>query len=248
MKFSVSIVSMFKDNYSYILQCLITGRTAVVDPAEPEKVVKVLQAPLDAILTTHHHNDHSAGNSIMKQLYPECIVYGGDDRIPALTHKLKDKETFKLGELNIKTLFTSGHTTGSISYYVSDKSGNGCVFTGDTLFIGGCGRFFEGTGQDMYNSLINTLSNLPDDTRVYCGHEYTKNNLEFASNVEPLNKELKAKLEWSVYQECTVPSTIGDEKLYNPFMRVNEKMLQTNLNEFDPVELMIKLRMMKNKF
>jgi hydroxyacylglutathione hydrolase len=131
-------VQIFKDNYSYIIQCTTTGLTAIVDPAEPEKVIKALESDIPSqLLTTHHHADHSMGNKRIKKVYSDIRVFGGDDRIPGLNIKLKHNDVFNLGELEIKALITAGHTTGHVCYYAKSKAGHGAVFTGDTLFIGG---------------------------------------------------------------------------------------------------------------
>jgi hydroxyacylglutathione hydrolase len=162
---------------------------------------------------------------------------------------LKNNDVFQIGSLQVKALSTPGHTTGSVSYYVVDPdSDEKAVFTGDTLFIAGSGRFFEGTGKDMYYSLIEQLGSLPRETKVYCGHEYTVSNLKFAASVEPNNIPLAEKLKWAHSKSITVPSTIEDEFRTNPFMRVYEASIQSALGVTDPIQAMDLLREMKNKF
>jgi hydroxyacylglutathione hydrolase len=243
-------IPIFRDNYSYLLQCSRSNLSAVVDPAEPQKVIEFLgNVEPQYLLTTHHHADHSGGNQKICDRYPSIKVYGGDRRIPRLNETVEHGKPFHLGELVITPLFTPGHTLGSVSYFVQDPiTLENVVFTGDTLFIGGCGRFFEGTPTDMYKSLIEILGALPEDTKVYCGHEYTYSNLLFAQSVEPNNPDLAKKLQWSQGNSCTVPSTIGEEFKTNPFMRVHQSTLQKHLNESDPVQLMKLLRELKNKF
>lgn len=124
-------------------------------------------------------------------------MYGGDDRIGALTDKVKQDDEIRLGKLTIRCLFTPCHTTGHICYYIDSANGERAVFTGDTLFSAGCGRFFEGNATDMTAALIGKLSLLPNDTNVYCGHEYTLQNLAFAKHVEPNNQEIVKKIEWA---------------------------------------------------
>ncbi|CAG8482364.1 7634_t:CDS:2 [Diversispora eburnea] len=221
--------------------------TKEVEPAKILPVVKQQGVTLKHLITTHHHHDHSGGNEKLVSLLPGLIVYGSDDRIPALTHAVKDGEEFKIGNISAKALFTVCHTSGSVSYYLQDKDDK-AVFTGDTLFIGGCGKFFEGTAEQMHNSLINVLGNLPQDTKVYCGHEYTASNLRFAETIEPENKFLKEKSHWVSKNPQTVPSTIGDELKFNPFMRVNEDSVKKATEQKDPVEVMRVLREMKNNF
>ncbi|KAJ3414800.1 hypothetical protein HDV05_006047 [Chytridiales sp. JEL 0842] len=245
------------DNYAYLLLTNPAAKTcAAVDPAEPDKVLKAAEEKgwtVDTILTAtlDHHHDHSGGNEDIVKMLPAGVpVYGGDDRIPAMTIKVTDKQTFKLGELEVTPLYTLCHTLGSVSYYVTDSKGNKAVFTGDTLFIAGCGRFFEGTPEQMHHSLNAVLGSLPDDTKVYVGHEYTTSNLKFAAHVEPENVDIKAKLEWCKSNPITVPGTIGEEKKINPFMRVGVAgVVKKVLGEgAGAVEVMGKLREMKNNF
>ncbi|KAI8900762.1 hydroxyacyl glutathione hydrolase [Globomyces pollinis-pini] len=246
----VTPISIFKDNYSYLLQCTKTNTSAIVDPAVPKSVLEAIGTiKPNALFTTHHHYDHSAGNQLIAQTLPGITVYGGDDRIPELTVKLSHKQSFKLGELDVTALVTPGHTMGSVSYYVVDPSTNeSVVFTGDTLFIGGCGRFFEGTKENMFESLISILGTLPDSTKVYCGHEYTTSNLQFGISVEPNNQSIQNKLKWSQTVDQTIPSTIEDEKKTNVFMRVNEPELLDKFKQPNGIELMGLLREMKNNF
>ncbi|KAJ3275241.1 hypothetical protein HDV01_000968 [Terramyces sp. JEL0728] len=232
----VTPIPIFNDNYAYLLHCTKTNLSALVDPAEPIPA-----------MAAHHHNDHAGGNAKVVQQYPGIKVYAADERVKEMT--IKASSPFKLGNLNITPLITPGHTTGSVSYFVEDSEGKEkVVFTGDTLFVGGCGRFFEGTKQDMYNSLIKTIGSLPKDTLVYCGHEYTKANLKFALSVDPTNQKLKSKYDWSQQNKCTVPSTLQDEWETNPFMRVEQPSVQNTVGVTDPVELMGTLRDLKNNF
>ncbi|KAJ3191286.1 hypothetical protein HK101_007915 [Irineochytrium annulatum] len=248
-------VPVLADNYAYLLLTDAGAKQcAAVDPAEPEKLLQAAKKEgwtITSILTTHHHADHAGGNEDFVKLVPGTIVYGGDERIGALTNPVQDRKSFQLGKLKVEPMYTICHTSGSVSYYVTDpESSKKVVFTGDTLFVGGCGRFFEGTPEQMHNSLNKVLGSLPDDTEVYCGHEYTTSNLKFAASVEPHNPDVAAKLAWSQATNCTVPSTIGAEKKFNPFMRVdNEDVVKaTEVGKQDPVAVMGKLREMKNNF
>lgn len=174
-----------------------TKDAAIVDPVDPELVLKTVgeqSVQLKAILTTHHHWDHAGGNQKLVSKYPGPLkVYGGDDRIGGLTDKVKQDDVLQLGNLSIRCLFTPCHTSGHICYYI-DTADEKAVFTGDTLFSGGCGRFFEGTAAQMYDALIKKLSQLPDETNVYCGHEYTLQNLSFGKHVEPKNQDILSKI------------------------------------------------------
>lgn len=180
------------------------------------------------------------------------VVYGGDERIGALTNLVKDDDQFQIGKLNVKCLFTPCHTSGHICYYIEAPNGERAVFTGDTLFQGGCGRFFEGTADQMYTALYDKLGQLPDDTKVFCGHEYTLQNLAYASYVEPHNQNILKRIEWAKLKRAenapTVPSTIAEEKLWNPFMRVHEKSVQIHVRLNDPIKTMAAIRKEKNDF
>lgn len=201
-------------------------------------------------MTTHHHWDHAGGNpEMMKKFHNKLICYGGSSQVESVTHLLKGGEIIKLGELNIRALSTTGHTMDHISYYVDDEDDR-AVFTGDCLFSSGCGRFFEGTPENMW-AAFSKLLQLPDDTKVYFGHEYTLANLRFAQSIEPNNKEIEAKLQWAKSSEYTTPSTIESEKLTNPFLRVNlpevARLIDSNPNS-SVTDVLGKLRKMKDLF
>lgn len=177
-----------------------------MDPEAVLGAVEKFGVNLTTVLTTHHHWDHAGGNvklvNQFAKLEPnvKLAVYGGDDRIGALTNKIGQDDTLSIGELRIKCLFTPCHTTGHICYYVEAPFGKRCVFTGDTLFLAGCGRFFEGTADQMYSALIEKLSALPDDSLVFCGHEYSLQNLAFAQQIEPNNVNVQKKVQWAKKQ------------------------------------------------
>lgn len=188
----------------------------------------------------------------MKLFRNKLEIYGGDDRILELTNKIKDHDRFNIGTLYVTCIETPCHTSGHICYYVRSTADDKCVFTGDTLFQGGCGRFFEGTAHEMYAALYNKLGALPDNTLVFCGHEYTLQNLRFAQHVEPKNKYIKDRIEWAkvsrVSMNPTVPSTMGQEKLWNPFMRVDEPGVQEHTGQTDPICVMQAIRDEKDRF
>uniref|UniRef100_A0A3N7FAV2 hydroxyacylglutathione hydrolase n=1 Tax=Populus trichocarpa TaxID=3694 RepID=A0A3N7FAV2_POPTR len=170
-------VPCLEDNYSYLIIDESTKEAAVVDPVEPEKLVNAANEHglhLKLVLTTHHHWDHAGGNEKIKEMVPGIKVYGGSlDNVKGCTNKVENGDKVSLGaDVNILALHTPCHTKGHISYYVTGKEGEDpAVFTGDTLFIAGCGKFFEGTAEQMYQSLCVTLGSLPKPTQVYCGHE-----------------------------------------------------------------------------
>ncbi|KAL0841476.1 hypothetical protein ABMA28_015153 [Loxostege sticticalis] len=253
----VKILPALQDNYMYLIVDKATKEAAIVDPVDPNSVLQAVQEQgvnLTTVLTTHHHWDHAGGNADLVKQHPGLQVYGGDDRIGALTKKVQHNTQFNIGHLNVQCLFTPCHTTGHICYFVSapEEGNETAVFTGDTLFLGGCGRFFEGTADQMYQALINILSGLPEQTKVFCGHEYTLQNLKFASYVEPTNEEIKKKMEWSQNMrqkgKPTVPSTIAEEKSYNPFMRVTQPSIMKFAKSNDAVETMKVIRQHKDNF
>ncbi|XP_013063080.2 hydroxyacylglutathione hydrolase, mitochondrial-like isoform X3 [Biomphalaria glabrata] len=224
----VKILPALEDNYMYLIIDEATKQCAVVDPVEPDKVEAALSdegVNLTTVLTTHHHWDHAGGNEQLIKSLGSKEVVGGDTRIGALTRKVTHGDELKIGNLNVKCLFTPCHTAGHICYYVTNPNDSeSAVFTGDTLFVAGCGKFFEGTPDQMYKALVEILGTLPPETKVYCGHEYTVNNLKFAESVEPNNKQLISKLELAKTLrqsgKPTIPSTIKEELSFNPFMRV----------------------------
>ncbi|KAJ2356110.1 Cytoplasmic glyoxalase II [Coemansia erecta] len=245
-------VPCLSDNYAYVLFDPQSKRAAIVDPVEPEKVLHAVESfdmKLTAVLTTHHHADHAGGNNQVASAVPGLDIYGGDSRIPAMTKQLHDGDEFTIGSLRIRALQTPGHTTSSISYYVQDThTDERAAFTGDTLFVGGCGRLFEGTAQDMHESLNVKLAALPKDTKVFAGHEYTNANFKFALSVDGDNQDLITKAQCCAFLPCTMPSTIGEELDTNPFMRVNQPALQKATGKTDPVEVLAAVRKMKDNF
>ncbi|XP_028669666.1 hydroxyacylglutathione hydrolase, mitochondrial isoform X2 [Erpetoichthys calabaricus] len=253
----IELLPALTDNYMYLLIDDETREAAIVDPVEPHKVVDAVKkhgVKLTTVLTTHHHWDHAGGNAKLVKMVPGLKVYGGDPRVDALTQKVTHYDTFKVGSLNVKCLFTPCHTSGHICYFVSkEKSPDPpAVFTGDTLFVAGCGKFFEGTADEMCKALLDVLGRLPPETRVFCGHEYTINNLKFARHVEPNNEAIRKKLAWAkaTYDrgEPTIPSTIADEFTFNPFMRVRERSVQEHAGKTDPISTMASIRKEKDGF
>ncbi|KAI8068743.1 beta-lactamase-like protein [Gongronella butleri] len=226
-------VPCLKDNYAHVLLDEHTKTAAVVDPVEPEKLLAALEAypdyQLTTILTTHHHWDHAHGNKKMLELRPGLTVYGGSDNVQAVTHVLgADAPAFEFGALRIQPLTTRGHTMDHVCYYVEDGNDK-AVFTGDCLFSSGCGRFFEGTPQDMHNA-FSKLKPLPQDTLVYFGHEYTVANCRFLlEHVEPENKKLQEKLAWAQKVGCTTPSTILNELQTNSFLRTDDRTVRQSV-------------------
>jgi len=256
----VRVLPALSDNYMYLLVDKQTKEAAIVDPVDPDSVLKAVKEEgvnLTTVLTTHHHWDHAGGNKGLLEKAAGLTVLGGDTRIDGVTRLVGHDDEASLGSLSIKCLATPCHTTGHICYYITDaQSGEKIVFTGDTLFLGGCGRFFEGTAEQMYAALVEKLGSLPDETKVYCGHEYSLQNLAYGEHVEPANQLIKDKIEWcrskreSSPAEPTVPSTIAEEKLINPFMRVEEASVQAHAKTTgaNGIETMRALRAEKDNF
>ncbi len=247
------------DNYIFLLHAPEQNIAAVVDPAEAEPVLKKLhelKAELVAIFNTHHHQDHVGGNNELMQKYPQLKVYGGAEdrgRIPGQHIFLSEGSRVEFAGRIGEVFFVPGHTRAHIAYYFPpEEPGNtGDLFCGDTLFAGGCGRLFEGTPTQMLDSL-SKLRSLPDDTRVWCAHEYTLKNLQFALVVDASNPDLQKRyteVEASrSRQEPTIPSLLGIEKRTNPFLRWDQTNIQSSVNTSDPVQTFARLRGMKDKF
>ncbi|PKY03541.1 Metallo-hydrolase/oxidoreductase [Aspergillus campestris IBT 28561] len=240
------------NNYAYLVTDEPTKQSVIIDPANPPEVAPVLKSQLEAgkidltaIVNTHHHWDHAGGNEEMLKIFGKLPVIGGRD-CQSATKKPAHGEVFKIGDrISVTALHTPCHTQDSVCYFMQDGDQR-VVFTGDTLFIGGCGRFFEGTAAEMHKALNETLASLPDDTKVYPGHEYTKANVKFCATVsqsEPI-KKLQAFADQN--QQTQGKFTIGDEKLHNVFMRVEDPEIQQKTGKKNPVEVMAALREMKN--
>ncbi|PTU25566.1 hypothetical protein P175DRAFT_0498673 [Aspergillus ochraceoroseus IBT 24754] len=239
------------NNYAYLVTDESTKQSVIIDPANPPEVVPELEAQtkagkitLAAIVNTHHHWDHAGGNDELLKTFNVPII--GGKQCQSVTQTPAHGEVFKIGDrISVTALHTPCHTQDSICYFMQDGDDK-AVFTGDTLFIAGCGRFFEGTAPEMHKALNETLASLPDDTKVYPGHEYTKGNVKFCLTVSQSEaiKKLEAFAEQN--RETQGKFTIGDEKLHNVFMRVNDPEIQKKTGKTDPVQVMAALREMKN--
>tara|TARA_B100000945_G_C20300264_1_gene557687 strand:+ start:80 stop:838 length:759 start_codon:yes stop_codon:yes gene_type:complete len=250
----VEIIPCLSDNYSYLIYEKETNTISVVDPSDFDACDKVIKKynKLDFILNTHHHADHVDGNLKLKKKYSSKVLgFNLDkDRIPGIDILLKENQKFKIGNLEFEVIFIPGHTSGHIAFYFKKER---TVFTGDTLFSLGCGRVFEGSHKEMFESLIK-IKNLPPETKVYCGHEYTKSNLKFCLKYDLKNVLLKEKakvIEKKLENKLpTVPTTINEEIKTNIFLKCDDPIIKHNLNLEDASEDQIfsKLRDLKDSF
>ena len=251
-------VPAFRDNYIWVVHN--QNHAAVVDPGMASPVIEFLEhhrLQLSAILITHHHSDHTGGIAELRRRH-DVPVYGpAAEAITTVTHPLHEHDHVSLPALplNLSVIDIAGHTRGHIAYYGSPPFG--MVFCGDTLFACGCGRVFEGTPQQMYQSL-QKLSRLPDDTLIFCAHEYTLGNVAFARAIDPGNAtliefELKAR-QLRQQNTPTVPATLGLERAINPFLRCEQPQIISSAQRFsgksstDPVAIFAILREWKNNF
>ncbi len=253
----VTAIPAFDDNYLWLIHD--QEYAAIVDPGDAAAVEAALakhQLKLAAILLTHHHADHAGGVPALLRHWNVPVYGPASERIPGIDHPLREGDVVTLTSpsLRLKVLDVPGHTAGHIAYVAADED---WLFCGDTLFAGGCGRLFEGTAEQMTQSL-EKIAALPNNTKVYCAHEYTVSNLRFAVAAEPENQRTAERL--AAAQDlrsrgiATVPSTLGEEKLTNPFLRYREKSIATllknsgRLNNENPIAAFAALREWKNVF
>ena len=252
---NIEIISCLNDNYSYLIHDNKSNTVAIIDPSEfapCDKIISKKYKKLDYILNTHHHYDHVGGNKELKKKYNSKILgfKSDEERIPNIDKLLEDNEEFNIGNIKFTTLFIPGHTTGHIAFYSKTEK---VIFTGDTLFSMGCGRVFEGTYNQMFNSL-SRIKDLPEDTKIYCGHEYTQKNIEFCIKYNPNNdllKKTKNIIEEKLKNgEPSIPSTLLEEKQMNIFLRTDDLDVKNilNLKKASNLEIFTKLRDLKDNF
>jgi hydroxyacylglutathione hydrolase len=260
MAFSIEILPAFADNYIYLVGDTELGLAMVVDPGDPDVVKKALKKHdwhLTLILNTHHHNDHIGGNEKLKKEYGAAVIapFKEKSRITNMDRGVVHNDTITFSDLKAKVIETPGHTSGGIAFHFPVLK---ALFCGDTLFSLGCGRLFEGTANEMWASL-GKLRELPDETMVYCGHEYTEANARFALMIDKNNPDLKLRADDAHKKRQlghpTLPIALGTEKKTNPFLRVDNKDFQHALakNGFplegaDPIAVFAALRAAKDRF
>lgn len=252
----IELVPCLKDNYAYLLHDVDTGTVGVVDPSEAVPVIDALsrrKRNLTYILNTHHHYDHTGGNKELKARYGAKVIGSGvdKDRIPGIDIALTDGDKWMFAGHEVVVMETPGHTRGHISFYFP---GSKAIFTGDTLFSLSCGKLFEGTPKQMFSSL-EKITALPDDTNIYCGHEYTLSNSKFALSIEPKNEALQS---YAAHVDnlrnkglATIPTTLKMEKSCNPFLRTSSVEIRESLNiaaTADDAEVLGVIRQAKDNF
>ena len=220
----IEIIKCLKDNFSYLLIDEISKSTIVIDPSEASPVIEKIESlnlKLKFIMNTHHHYDHVGGNKELKKLYNSKVIGFDEDqhRIPGIDILVKNNEIWKDGIFETKVFHIPGHTLGHICFYFYKEN---ALFSGDTLFSLGCGRIFEGTHEEMFNSL-ELIKTLPLNTKIYCGHEYTLKNSDFCLEHDPDNEELISKIKiiknLISKGKPTIPSTLREELQTNIFLR-----------------------------
>ena len=251
----VHMFPCLKDNYGYLVHDAEANVTAAIDTPDVPAIRRALEDKewrLTHILNTHHHSDHAGGNLELKAQTGCQIIGPGADagRIPGIDISVGEGDEFRLGHHRVQVFDTPGHTRGHIVYLLPD---DGIAFVGDTLFSLGCGRLFEGTAAQMWSSLQKLLA-WPDATLLYCAHEYTQANGQFASTLEPQNPDLVARLaevhDSRAAGRPTVPTTLAQEKATNPFLRPTsaELKISVGLPDAPPVEVFARTRELKDAF
>ncbi|WP_037492573.1 hydroxyacylglutathione hydrolase [Sneathiella glossodoripedis] len=254
-KLQIHQIPVLHDNYLYLIKDIASDKVAIVDPAVSDPVLDKLNElgwKLTHILNTHHHMDHTGANLDLKEKTGCTIVGSKSDasRIPGIDVQLSDGDVYEFGESNARIFDVSGHTIGHIAYWFEQSN---ALFCGDALFALGCGRLFEGTPAQMWESL-SKLKTLPDTTQIYCAHEYTEANAKFALSVEPQNTDLQNRYEEIVKlrgaNKPTVPSTLADEKRTNPFLRPDSDYIQETLGMrgSNLIDIFAEIRSRKDNF
>jgi hydroxyacylglutathione hydrolase len=260
MSFKIELLPAFADNYIFLVSDSDLGLAMVVDPGDGDVVLKALKERdlhLSLILNTHHHADHVGGNDKLQREYGAPIIGPAKEkaRITGMSRAVAHGDTITFSTLRAEVFATHGHTAGHISYYFPQLK---ALFCGDTLFSLGCGRLFEGTPVEMWDSL-KMLRTLPDDTQVYCAHEYSESNAKFALAIDKNNEALKARAaEIATLRregKPTIPALLGSEKLANPFLRVDQTDLRKALakaglvaEDADPAAVFGTIRSAKDRF
>lgn len=252
---NVEFVNTLSDNYAYLLLPEVSDAVAVVDPGEAAPVLRALakhQRRLTHVLLTHHHFDHVGGLSELVATFPDLVVVAHEvdaAQFKGVTRRVVHDDKFIVGSATVQVLSVPCHTRGHVAFLTAGK-----LFTGDTLFSAGCGRFFEGDATQMFHALDVVIGGLPEETEIYCGHEYTEANLRFAASIEPGNLEIEAHASWARSRRAdglpTLPSTLRAERSFNPFLRTRVPAVANAVgcSSERPVEVLAALRTLKDGF
>ena len=252
---TIIALNAFRDNYIWVIVNEEQHTITCVDPGDAAPVLSYAKAnklTLNNILITHHHDDHAGGLAQLLQYYPDVSIYGpADARLPLIKTIVRDEDIVHINNLSFRVLSTPGHTASHLCY---QEPTQGWLFCGDTLFSAGCGRVFDGSMASLHHTIL-LLKNLPQDTKIYCGHEYTLDNLLFAATVEPDNKTIQSYIKHlkESAMPCSLPSSIALERQINPFMRTNTPSIQAfahreGLQSNDSLAIFTLLRERKNTF
>jgi hydroxyacylglutathione hydrolase len=256
MSIEVAQFICLNDNFGLLAHDRETGATASVDAPDGEAIAAEAERrgwPLTHLLITHHHFDHIGGWEVLRKRFPGMKIVGAAKdahRLPPLDQAVSDGDEVRLGASRARVIATPGHTSGHVVYYFPDDE---AVFVGDTLFSLGCGRVFEGTMDEMRLSL-EKIANLPGETRIYCGHEYTQSNGRFAVTVDPENPMLRERVrhvdELRAAGQFTLPTTVALENATNPFLRVEDPLVMKamGMDGADPFLVFAEMRERKNRF
>ena len=252
LKPNVYLFPQLDDNYGYLVKNPHATEGILVDPSDLKMCLKILElndCKATHILLTHHHDDHIAAVQDLKNKFQSKVVgYENDKNIPQPDLKVKDEEVFEIHQNKFKVIHTPGHTLQHINYFMPDCN---IFFSGDTLFSIGCGRMFEGTAEVFWESL-SKIKQLPEDTTIYCGHEYTLSNVKFALSINPHNPDLQKYANWVKHQEeehrPTLPTKLFDQLKCNPFLQCDHEHFQKLYKSTDPIEVFRQMRKAKDNF
>jgi hydroxyacylglutathione hydrolase len=250
---SITPIPFAKDNYAYLLQN--SGEVAILDAGDTEPIFYALQEQkqqVNMILSTHHHYDHIAGCKYFKKKFPSLQIYGHKNakgKIPEQTHYLQEKDEIQIGGCSLQVLETFGHTQSCISFYEPKEK---ILFSGDCLFLAGCGRIFEGSIEQMYYS-FEKIKKLDKNTKIYFGHNYSINNLNFALSLEPNNSFLQERIKIEQEKKISASTSLEAELASNPFLRLHSPEIQNSVKKkvggFDnELDLFRKIRYLKDNF
>ena len=249
---NVYLFPQLEDNYGYLIKNPHATEGVLIDPSDLEMCLKILElndcSPTH-ILLTHHHDDHIAAVQDLKNKFQSIIIgFEHDEKIPQPDLRVKDDEIFEIHQNKFKVIHTPGHTLQHINYFMPEHN---ILFSGDTLFSMGCGRMFEGTPEVFWQSL-SKIKQLPDNTTIYCGHEYTLSNVKFALSIHPENQDLHKYALWTEHQEKehrpTIPAKLIDQIKCNPFLQCDSPHFQELYKSTDATEVFGKMRKAKDNF